>query len=277
MKASRAAGRRRSRQAGHTLIEWLVAAALGLVVLSGSLSLYRSQRETFERAADAAGMREAGAAALMLVGGQIQMAGYAPIDRPALRTRVMPGVFGCESSRPGASSLDESACAFQSSDATDSDGIVVRYVDDAVATWPSRSGEPTDCLGQAVGRQGEHAVVVNRFYAARSARREAPELYCIGNGRPEAPQPIVEGIERVMLRYWVRGAARPVRAEAVAPEQWADVVAVDLCVVVRGRRARAGAAAPFVDCNGNRVPSPGGRERMSLSRHLVLRNHGAVS
>lgn len=260
------------REKGHTLLEWLVASALGLVVLAGALTLYRSQRETFLRSADAASMREAGAAALIVIGQQVQMAGYAPVDQPALRARVMPGVFGCQSARPVAGGPHgELRCAPASSAATAiSDAIVVRYADDGVATWRNRWGQPTDCLGQGVERDDGHGVIVNQFYAALPSGREEPELYCFGNGHA-TPQPIVEGVERLALRYWLRGASEPVGAGEVERTQWSDVVAVDLCVVVRGKRADA--AKTFVDCDGRHVASPDGRRRLSLSRHLVLRNH----
>jgi type IV pilus assembly protein PilW len=282
------------RQAGHTLLEWLIAAALALVALGGALTLYRSQRDAFSRSVDAARMREAGAAALTLLGQHIQMAGYAPVDQPALRASVTPGLFGCESARPALGGADdEPACLLSPSgflgfagalgpsnssgvsDSSDSDSIVVRYIDDGVATWRSASGEPTDCLGQGVPRHGEHAVVVNRFYAARPSRREEPELYCAGNGRAMTPQPLVEGVERMTLRYWLRGAAEPVGAWAIPRPRWGDVMAVDLCVVVRGHGIRGRKA--WVDCEGRHTVSADGRERLSLTRHLVLRNQGPVN
>ncbi|TAM55080.1 MAG: type IV pillus assembly protein [Paraburkholderia sp.] len=276
MTAAEIAPRRsQRRQAGHTLLEWLIAAALGLVVLAGALALYRSQRDTFMRSADAAWMREAGAAALTIVGQHIQLAGFAPVDQPALRLEVMPGVFGCQGMRPvSGGQADDFGCVLHPSHPPDSDGLVVRYADNAIATWASTLGEPTDCLGQGVERQGEYAVIVNRFYVSLPAGREQPELYCFGNGHARTPQPLVEGIERLSLRYWLRGAAEPIGARSIAPAQWVDVVAVDLCVVVRGRRAAAGAS--FVDCDGRRAQSKDGRDRLSLSRHVIVRNHEAV-
>lgn len=263
-------------QAGHMLLEWLIAAALGLAVLAGALTLYQAQRESFARAADAARMREAGAAALTLVGQQIHMAGYAPLDQPTLRTRVTPGIFGCQSARP-VDGLDgvELGCKNVDRNRADTDGLIVRYADNGVSTWLGASGEPTDCLGQGVARQGEHAVIVNRFHVAQSRWRGEPELYCAGNGHTRTPQPIVEGVDRIELRYWLPGADEPTRADGIAPMQWADVVAVDLCVVVRGRRSAD--ARSFVDCSGKAIPSVDGRQRLSLSRHLVLRNRLEVS
>lgn len=273
MTAAEIAPRRSQRlQAGHTLLEWLIAAALGLVVLAGALTLYRSQRDAFARAADAAWMREAGAAALTIVGQHVQLAGFAPVDQSALRSNVTPGLFGCQGMRAVAGApADDFRCVLRASDPADSDGIVVRYADNAIATWASASGEPTDCLGQGVERQGEYAVIVNRFYVSQPPGREEPELYCFGNGHARTPQPLVEGIERLSLRYWLRGAAEPVGARSIVPAQWADVAAVDVCVVVRGRRPAVGTS--FVDCDGRRAKGKDGRERLSLLRHVVVRNH----
>ena len=279
---------RRSRrgQAGHLLLEWIVATALGLFVLSGALSLYRSQRDLFARSADAAAMREAGATALTIIGQQIQMAGFAPIDPAKLDVRLRPGLFGCEAPQrivaiaPDAFACTSSSSSWAGSSTTSSssiksgsDEIVVRYADDGVATWPNAAGEPTDCLGQGVDRQGTYAVIVNRFYVMRPKRRDEPELFCDGNGHA-TPQPLVEGIERLAIRYWLRGGIEPVSAREIAPMQWADVAAVDVCVVVRGRRAQA--TAGFVDCDGYPVASTDGRARLSLWRHVVLRNHEAA-
>jgi type IV pilus assembly protein PilW len=269
---------RRSRrmQAGHLLLEWIVATALGLLVLSGALALYRSQRDLFARSADAAAMREAGATALTIIGQQIQMAGFAPVDAPQLRAQLRRGVFGCEApQRVVGIAPDEFACTSNSSSslARGSDEIMVRYADDGVATWRSAAGEPTDCLGQGVDRQGAYAVIVNRFYVMQPKRRDEPELFCAGNGHA-TPQPLVEGIERLVIRYWLRGGIEPVSAREIAPMQWADMTAVDVCVVVRGQRARA--ATGFVDCDGNPAASSDGRARLSLWRHIVLRNHEAA-
>ena len=260
-------------QAGHLLLEWMIATALGLLVLSGALALYRSQRDIFAGSFDAAAMREAGATALTIIGQQIQMAGFIPLDAPRLRIRLRPGVFGCEApQRLVGVAPDDFACASSSPGTKGSDEIMVRYADDGVATWRSSAGEPTDCLGQGVDRQGKYAVIVNRFYVMRPKRRDEPELFCVGNGHA-TPQPIVEGIERLAIRYWLRGGIQPIGARAIAPMQWADITAVDVCVVVRGRRVRA--ASAFVDCEGHSAASPDGRARLSLSRHIVLRNHEA--
>lgn len=72
---------RRSNPArGHTLVEFAIAMALGLLVTVGAVSLYTTQRSAFDHASDAMRIREAGLIALTLIGQQLQMAGFVPAD-----------------------------------------------------------------------------------------------------------------------------------------------------------------------------------------------------
>jgi type IV pilus assembly protein PilW len=250
------------REAAHTLLELTIAVALGLVVTLGALTVYRAQRQAFAYASDAARIHEAGVNALMLVGEQIQMAGFVGADT---RTPLAgPAIFGCAAGR--ATGADAAlACEALSSR---SDGLAVRYQGDGVSTWPASNGQVTDCLGQAVGAAG--AEIVNRYHAKVSGSTGEPELYCEGSGKVGTAQPLVEGVERLRLRYWTAGAAQSVDASALARDRWAEVVAVDLCVLVRGavfaRRTR------YVDCDGSQVVGADGRARQAFWRHIVLRN-----
>ena len=80
----------RSGARGHTLLELAISMALGLLVVVASLSLYRGQRASHDRAADIARMHDAATAALDLVGQQLQMAAFAPLGSDA-----GVGLFGC--------------------------------------------------------------------------------------------------------------------------------------------------------------------------------------
>ncbi|MFM0737858.1 PilW family protein [Paraburkholderia xenovorans] len=261
--------RRASLASGHTLLEFVIAIALGLVVTAGVVALYTSQRTAFGHASDALRIRDAGLSALTLLGQQLQMAGFVPAD--VERFSVPPPLFGCSGGRPtGADS--SSACETLPSH---SDGVAVRYVGDNVSTWPSATGQSTDCLGQAVtsnnaalGTQGVQ--VVNRYFARLSSSTGEPELYCEGNGKAGSAQPLVEGVERVRLRYWVAGGVSALDASAVTADQWAKVIAVDLCVLVRGapqaRRLR------YVDCDGASVLGVDTRARQAFWRRVAIRN-----
>ncbi|AXL52790.1 N-terminal cleavage protein [Paraburkholderia caffeinilytica] len=259
---------------GHTLVEFVIAIALGLLVTAGAVSLYTTQRNVFERAGDAMRMREAGLSALTLMGQQIQMAGFVPAD--VVRFNSPPPLFGCSGGRPTGAD-DSIVCEAVSGH---SDGIVVRYVGDTVSTWPSATGQSTDCLGQAVTNSnaalgGQGVLVVNRYFARVSGSTGEPELYCEGNGKTGSAQPLVEGVERVRLKYWLAGGLAAVDASAVTAGQWAKIVAVDLCVLVRG--APQGRRMRYVDCDGASTPGADMRARQAFWRRVAIRNHAEES
>ncbi|MFP3583233.1 PilW family protein [Paraburkholderia sp. SIMBA_055] len=256
---------------GHTLIELVIALALGLIVTAGAVSLYTTQRAAFDRANNALHMRDAGLTALTVVGQQLQMAGFVPAD--ATQYRAPTSLFGCSGGHPTGTDDSRPTCETLTGK---SDGIAVRYVGDSVSTWPSATGQTTDCLGQAVTANsaalGDRGVpVVNRFYAKASSSTGEPELYCEGNGKTGAAQPLVEGVERLRIKYWLAGAASALDASAVTADQWANVVAVDLCVLVRG--APQGQRSRYVDCDGVSGIATDLRPRQAFWRRVALRNY----
>ncbi|WP_345812977.1 PilW family protein [Paraburkholderia sp. PREW-6R] len=256
-------------EGGHTLLEFVIAIALGLVVIAGTVLLYTAQRSAFEHAADAQRVRDAGLTALTLIGQQVQMAGFVPAN--VTRYNAPPALFGCSGGRP--SGADESpACE---SLPGRSDGVVVRYVGDTVSTWPSATAQITDCLGQAVPNASavlleQGAPVVNRFFARTSGSTGEPELYCEGNGKTGSAQPLVEGIERLRIRYWLAGGVAAIDASAVTADQWASIVAVDLCVLVRG--AMQGQRSRYVDCDSVTALGADTRVRQAFWRRVAIRN-----
>jgi type IV pilus assembly protein PilW len=241
---------------GHTLLELAISMGLGLLVIVAVLSLYRGQRNAHDRAADNARIHDAASTALDLIGQQVQMAGSDLPDASA-------GLFGCSQARPTGSEAAP-VCETLTSH---SDGIVVRYAADTVSTWPSASGAPTDCLGQAAGAQ-----ITNRYYAKASSSTGEPELYCEGSGKPNSGQPLVEGIERLRVGYWLKDAPLAVAASALAPAQWLSVVAVDLCVLAHGEPNGAAARTRYLDCDGAWSTSSDTRARQAFWRRVAVRN-----
>ena len=103
-----------------------------------------------------------------------------------------------------------------------------------------------------------------------SGWRERVEA-CVVADLAEGPlEPLVEGVEQLRLRYWLEGAAQPVSASALTPDQWASVAAVDLCVLVRG--AAPVRAVTYVDCDGVASVPGDGRARQAFWRHVAIRN-----
>jgi type IV pilus assembly protein PilW len=192
-------------------------------------------------------MREAGLTALTLIAQQLQMTGFVPAD--AAQPQQRPTLFGYSSARPTGAD-DNLTCEAL---AGHSDGVAIRYIGDTISTWPSSAGQSTDCPGQAVSAafSAGRVLIVNRFYAKQSGSTSEFELYCDGNGKSGSAQPLVEGVERLRVKYWLAGAQGALDASAIALAQWANVVAVDLCVLVRG--APQGWRSRYVDCDGANV------------------------
>ncbi|MBR8057261.1 PilW family protein [Burkholderia dolosa] len=253
----------------HTLLEVLIAMTIGFLVLAAAGALYHAQRVAQRRAEDGFRMRDAAGTALMLIGQQLQMAGFRPLD--VAGSSPLPPVFGCTAARvrgDGAHAQCEPAAAT-------SDALLIRYVGDAVSTWPTVSGQVSDCLGQGVGAPGERPLVENRFDAHVSPSTGEPELYCEGNGRRGTPQPVVSGIDQLRVRYLYRRGAQFVDAAALPADGWRDVVAVHVCVRARGEPTRD--RGRHIDCDGRVVAMADGRARLVLHRVVALRNAAIAS
>ncbi|KVL30325.1 type IV pilus assembly protein [Burkholderia sp. MSMB1835] len=252
------------RTRGNTLLEVLIAMTVGLLVLAAAGALYHAQRIAQRRAEDGFRMRDAATTALMLIGQQLQMAGFRPLDAEVASS--LPPVFGCSAARVRGSGAQVRCEPSRLS----SDALLIRYVGDAVSTWTTVSGQATDCLGQGVGAPGEPAAVENRFDAHISPSTGEPELYCEGSGRPGTPQPVVAGIDHLRMRYLRRGATQFVDADAMRADDWREVVAVHVCVQARGESMRE--PTRHVDCDGRATLAPDGRARLTLDRIVALRN-----
>ncbi|MDR8731781.1 PilW family protein [Burkholderia pseudomultivorans] len=256
--------RTKRRMRAHTLLEVLIAMTVGLLVLAAAGAAYHAQRVAQRRADDGFRMRDAAGTALMLIGQQLQMAGFRPLD--AGGSTALPPVFGCSAARIRGDSAQVRCDPLR----TDSDALLVRYVGDTVSTWPTASAQVSDCLGQGVGAPGERPLVANRFDAHVSPSTGEPELYCEGSGHPGAPQPVVVGIDQLRVRYLRRGDTQFVRADAMRGADWHDVVAVHVCVQARGEPMRE--PARYVDCDERETVARDGRARLALHRVVALRN-----
>ncbi|WP_175836430.1 PilW family protein [Burkholderia anthina] len=248
----------------HTLLEVLVAMTVGLLVLAAAGALYHAQRVAQRRAEDGFRMRDAAATALTLIGQQLQMAGFRPLDVDAAPS--LSPVFGCSVARVRGDGAQVRCEAVRAA----SDAVLIRYVGDTVSTWPTIGAQVSDCLGQGVGAAGERPLVENRFDAHVSPSTGEPELYCEGNGHPGTPQPVVAGIDQLRLRYLRHADVQFVAADAMRTGDWHEVVAVHVCVRARGEPMRE--SLSHVDCDGRSVVAQDGRARLVLHRIVALRN-----
>ena len=259
------------RRYGHTLLELVIALALGVVVTGGASALYRTARASCDAATDWAAIGDAGQAALDLLGWQVRLAGLwlrADGAQPNVQTaramrqvQLLP-VFGCAAGRPAG----PAAAPYCEADPGGNDGVQLMYLADPVASWADSQGAATDCLGQALPTGG---LAVARFFTRVNSGSGEPELYCDGSGRLGNAQPLVEGVESLRVQYWLDGVDQAQRT--VDADQWPHVRGLMLCLVVRGRPGSS--SAPYLDCDGNLVRGSDGRRRQVFHWVLALRNH----
>lgn len=302
--------RGRQPQAGRTLLELMIAITIGLIILLALSTIYLGSTSTSRQSTTISRMSEDAAIAFNLVGGTLRAGGSSPP-----RVLVLPGgaiigsamveapdrnftgasVRGCDHGFTAASAkgpFESLACAAGGSEPA---AVAIRFEGDEWNTIPV-SGKPSDCLQNAVQSQVDSAIdpalqytlVDSRFFITSSANG-TPELKCAGNGGTGAavfnPEPLLEFIEDVQLRYGVAGdgVSRDVRQYATAAEvdalgggsvdaNWSRVVNIRVCMVMRSQARDQAGSGSYIDCDGTSVASADGFARRSFTSVYALRN-----
>lgn len=228
------------RQRGLTLVELMVALAIGLVISLAAAALYLATQESTRSTRALGDINETGKIALDMVGREIQKSGFFPrqfssVDAPGggsadffggffngkagNRPAFANGLFGCDGATYNPANRE---CNPPADGAPDS--IVVNYFSTPEFGPASLLGNFNDCNRQPVANDADNAVraaggrpqfVSNRFGLIASAY-DAPDggrvtthsLACHGNGADTAAehQPMVQGVEDMVIRYGIYGA-----------------------------------------------------------------------
>ena len=302
----------RCHQHGRTLLELMIAITIGLVILLALGTVYLGTTRTSKQTTSVSRMSEDAAIAFNLMGSGLRMAGY---SQP--RALVLPGgalvggipktapdrnftgaaVRGCDHGFVDATAaFDSLAC--QTADTTLPAAIALRFEGDQVNTVPITVGgvvHPSDCLNQAVLAANaspsaldpalNYRLIDSRF-TAKVGGSNTPELFCGGNGGNFTPQPLMQFVDSVQLRYGVAsdGTSRDVTHYATAAEvdalpgtldeRWARVVNLRLCVVMRSQGVDQAGGGNYIDCDGTSVASAGSYVRRAFTSFYTLRNRG---
>lgn len=204
--------------AGRSLVEVMIAMALGMVVLLAVSALFVANKQTSKVTDDKARMEQEGRLALNLMAFHLRMAGSGSLissipalpdkadanfkEKKAVITNLSGGFSGVTASTRyirgcsngfvnNMATIDTLACIPPTNTAADKDALTMRYVVDAQNGNVSAGGIPVDCLGNAVlptqdpdnpGVAPDFYVVENRFFVRNNAVTGTTELYCLGNG-----------------------------------------------------------------------------------------------
>jgi len=246
----------RRHQQGLTLIELMIAMALGMGVVLAAVALMQAARSTYLSVADSAQVQENGRYALDLIARTVRQANYVPQDNPAfLRNDLSglePGVFGIDNARVSEHSTGLSSPS-ANRDAHGSDLLAIRFFGSGPRNQPDN--DMLNCAGFAVpGPNGatslsdlEEVRGQSIFYVAPDSAGE-PELRCKYFTRDGgwSAAAIVRGVESFQVLYGVRSTGSEldyVNATRIGT-RWRDVAAVRIALLARGERnSRDGGAA----------------------------------
>lgn len=296
----------RSRARGFSVVELMVALLLGLIVVGGVFATYAGTVVGSRQQRAISGMADDAQMAFSLIRRDIQVAGYVhPVEvsgtsfaaaDPAMTQRP---VFGCSRlfEVPNAA-VAQGVCSAQG---PPSDAIEINFEAAKDGALLTTSGLLADCQGNALqlpAQSGQTpqtgpATAVTRIAVAHryfvDEVRGTPYLYCASS--VSTRRRMVSNVEQLQIRYGLSSGwtpadpttRRPVRyvdADAVAGPQWADVVSVRVCLLMRsGSPVLSGDEAgtrQYKDCSNQIQVSSDGRLRRAFLTTIGLRNRGAM-
>lgn len=285
------------RQQGRTLLEVMIAMAIGLVILTALGVAYIGTTQTDRQITSVNRMSEDAAIAFKLMGDNLRTAGFSPqrlLERagaPVVGGQPQPkfvsnlrgsaGIYGCDN---GFESVSANFNDLQCSATGGSSAVAIRFED---AAAPAGTSEyPFDCAGNNV-TINEAPVAGDRNFAPVESRflvqgnGEQASLQCAGNGNSFIPSPLIQYVERLQLRYEIAEGPNTFRYvtasyinDTATSANWADVVSVRVCLLMRSQnRDQSSSASSYTDCDGLTASSTDGYLRRVFTTTYALRNH----
>ena len=296
----RIVARTRAAQGGFTLIEMMVAVAIGLAVISALVGAYLVSFQSGRHTDAMVQITEDATLALNVMRQQVAQAGFSQAhganEGGGLALHAFPAIAGCEAASfvdLQVSILVPTNCRPTDPDQTTPDALEVAFEGSVLPGQASNgilgssgSPAPLDCLGNSFPKTHDDAtgddywLNDSKFYVAGGS------LYCHGPGNA-AGAALVQNVETLQVTYGMANApaGAPGAGQAtyydVAPHpgspQWAYVVSVNLCVQVRSAakvldRQQAPTLGGWVDCRNVRRISTDGYLRRTFSTTVVLQN-----
>ena len=192
----------RAGQRGVTLVELMVAMAIGLLVVFVVTEAYVSATATQRSQSDRSRVQESMRFALESLSYAVRKAGY---RNPAASGPLMDDFCGSGKprlvSKNAATAFDLTKADLSGTGKTvlnSSDILRVRYHGDG--TLPSTAdGSVTDCLGATVG---PNQIAEDTFWVAEDSKNNnEPSLFCYSSVSGGDPVPIVPGVESLQILY----------------------------------------------------------------------------
>jgi len=284
---------------GFTLIETMVALAIGLAVVGALIAAYLASFSSGRHNDAMVQITEDATLALNVMRQQVAQAGFSlphGAGDGGLVLHAFPAIAGCEAANFAdlqASILVPANCGFTHPDQAAPDSLEVAY-EGSVLPGSASNGilggsggqQPLDCLGNSFAKTHDEAtgddywLNDSKFYVADAT------LYCHGPGNA-AGAAVVQNVETLQVTYGMAAApagtagAGQIIYYDVAPHPgsplWANVVSVNLCVQVRSatkvlEKAAAPTLGAWIDCRNAARTGTDGYLRRTFTTTIVLQN-----
>jgi type IV pilus assembly protein PilW len=301
------------KQNGFSLIELLVAMAIGLVLLGALFAIFLGTSQGARQSDTVTRMGEDASIALETMARHIRMAAY---SQPNLLASLVTVVVNGQTVQQKDSNFSDAgvrACDGGFTRTTDpwdaldcakranaSDAISIRYEGDNFNTEAiagARGRVATDCLSQGVETNAISAADTSKQYTLVESRffiNANSELACAGNAAtntgtvPFISQPLISGVEKMQLRYGVTGdsvatqvgfwgnAADVDALGGTADQNWARVIAVRICLQMVSPKRDQISPVSYVDCDGKTQTPTDKFLRRSFTTTVSVRNRIGV-
>ena len=244
-----------TRQTGLSMVELLIAMAMGLAITTVVLNIFLNMMTGNRVSTAQQQMNEDAQAAFQILGSQIRMAGFNPLqaristpEKNQLSVSAIPatemalGVFGCNtgfsngaiSAGPPATSAAPEIWQLICNASGTQPSIAIHYEADQFSPNVTNAAIAADCRGFTVPERiqaltnsngssagtASYRLVENRYFIANGG------LSCTGNGSSGATlpfdtitQPLVPNIESMQIEYGVR-APQPFATVTGNPATW---------------------------------------------------------
>ena len=265
----------RSTQRGVSLIELLVGLAIGLMVVSVALGALLVSRGVSGTVSEAAQMQQQASYALRVIGQQLRQTGSVRLNlaiaKPAA-TASAPQAFDALDPVAFEASFDRSSGGLATSAKFPLQVGYQNYTEQVAA-----GGEAQSLLRDCLGRQPSPAVIQSDFRLVRASGAASGELQCAG--RDGTAHALIGNVADFQVRYLLQTAGagdatvRRVQAAEVGAN-WAQVVAVEVCLELVGDERIDTAGATYLDCN-HASTAMANRMRMVFRNSFQLRSQGA--
>ena len=301
------------KQTGFSLIELLVAMAIGLVLLGALFAIFLGTSQGARQSDTVTRMGEDASIALETMARHIRMAAYSQPNILASLVSVVVNGQTVQQKDSNFSGAGVRACDGGFTRTTDpwdalecakrpnaSDAISIRYEGDNFNTEAiaGASGPvATDCLSQGVETNATSAADTSKQYTLVESRffiNANSELACAGNAAtntgtvPFISQALVSGVEKMQLRYGLAGdsvatqvgywgnAAEVDALGGTTDQNWARVIAVRICLQMLSPKPDQVSFVSFVDCDGITQTPTDKFLRRSFTTTVSVRNRIGV-